>query len=151
MKFLLLTSFLCILNWTSLKPFKVSSNSDSQTTGIDFKVGTSYSFENIKMEATRDHKIIFIDFFATWCGPCKHMESTVFNKKAVGDKFNSTFINYKVDIETPEGRKVAKLYNINAYPTYLFLKSDGAVLYRLEGVFTENGMIEEADFALSLD
>lgn len=119
--------------------------------GIDFKLGDSYSFETIKEEALKQDKVIFIDLFATWCGPCKKMEAEVFNKEAVGQKYNPSFVNYKVDIQSPEGAKVAKRYNINSYPTYLFLKPNGEVLYRLEGVFTPDGMIEEADFALSLE
>ncbi|WP_341228386.1 thioredoxin domain-containing protein [uncultured Arcticibacterium sp.] len=120
-------------------------------TGIDFKLGETYSFESIKEEAVKADKIIFVDLFATWCGPCKKMEAEVFNQEAVGEKYNEAFVNYKVNIQSPEGAKVAKRYNINSYPTYLFLKPNGEVLYRLEGVFTPAGMIEEADFTLGLE
>jgi len=66
-------------------------------------------------------------------------------------KFRRTpVINYKVNIEDMNGRAVARLYNVNAYPTYFFLKPNGEVLYRLEGVFTPEGMLEEAEFAESL-
>ncbi|AWW00721.1 thioredoxin family protein [Arcticibacterium luteifluviistationis] len=131
--------------------FLVFSSLTFLNSGIDFKLGETYSFESIKEDAVSLDKIIFVDLFATWCGPCKKMEAEVFNKEKVGQKYNESFINYKVDIQSPEGSKLARLYNINAYPTYLFLKPNGEVLYRLEGVFTTDGMIEEADFALGLE
>lgn len=131
--------------------FIILSSLSVSDSGIDFLKGENYSFESIREKAVSQDKIIFVDMFATWCGPCKKMEAEVFNKDKVGQRYNESFVNYKVDIQSPEGSKIARLYNINAYPTYLFLKPNGEVLYRLEGVFTVDGMVEEAEFALTLE
>lgn len=131
--------------------FIISSSLSVSDSGIDFLKGENYSFESIREKEVSQDKIIFVDMFATWCGPCKKMEAEVFNKDKVGQRYNESFVNYKVDIQSPEGSKIARLYNINAYPTYLFLKPNGEVLYRLEGVFTVDGMVEEAEFALTLE
>ena len=88
--------------------------------------------------------------YADWCGPCKYMDANVFSKEPVAMKFNTRFVNFKVDAEDFDGFNVARKYNVRSYPTYLFLKPDGEVLYRLEGVYTVEGMLEEAKFAEEL-
>ena len=47
--------------------------------------------------------MIFLDAYASWCGPCKMLQKNVFTKKAVGDFYNSKFINVKMDMEKGEG------------------------------------------------
>jgi thioredoxin 1 len=136
------------------KPALKNTNSETafnkEEREILFKLVEEQSFESVLNEAIEANKIIFVDMYADWCGPCKHMDLGVFNKSAIADRFNNNFINYKVDAEDFDGYNVALKYNVRSYPTYLFLKPDGEVLYRLEGVFTVEGMLEEADFAQSL-
>ena len=62
--------------------------------GIKFTEG---SWSDIKSEAKKQNKLIFIDIYTTWCGPCKVMSEKVFTDAQVGGKFNETFINYKID------------------------------------------------------
>ena len=38
-------------------------------------------------------------FTASWCGPCKMLAKNVFTQKSIADKFNSSFVNYKLDAE----------------------------------------------------
>jgi thioredoxin 1 len=128
----------------------VESVADSTIRDVRFELVNEKSFESVKNEAIAENKIIFVDMYADWCGPCRQMDATVFNQTLVAKEFNTSFINYKVDIEQAAGKMIARQYNVNAYPTYFFLKPNGEVLYRLEGVFTPAGMIEEAEFAKSL-
>ncbi len=114
---------------------------------INFEVG---SLEQILEKAKQENKLIFVDLYADWCGPCKIMEATTFNQSEVAEEYNNAFVNYKVNIDEPIGKQVKAKYNVFAYPTYLFLSPSGEVLYRLEGVFKPAEMIEEAEFALGL-
>ena len=50
-------------------------------------------FKQAKELAKAQNKLIFIDAYTTWCGPCKLMAKTVFTEKEVGDFYNSNFIN----------------------------------------------------------
>ena len=61
--------------------------------GIEFFHGT---FEEAKIEAKAQGKLIFMDAYAVWCGPCKMMRNTVFPLPEVGEYFNANFINMKV-------------------------------------------------------
>ena len=95
--------------------------------GVDFK---SLTMKEAQAVAEKEKKMIFIDFYTTWCGPCKMMSSEVFTQDQVGEYFNRTFVNLKVDAEKGEGVELAKKYQVKAYPTFVVLRADGTEVYR---------------------
>jgi len=101
-----------------------------QEGGIAF---SHVKFKQAKALAKKENKLIFIDAYTTWCGPCKLMARTVFKEKAVGDYYNEHFVSLKMDMETSEGIFIGNKYGVNAYPTYLFLKPDGTLIKRSMG------------------
>ena len=76
--------------------------------GIDFK---TENLESLKARAKSENKLIFIDAYTSWCGPCKWMASNVFTNDTVGKFFNQHFISSKIDMEKGEGIKFAEKYN----------------------------------------
>lgn len=113
--------------------------------GIEFKEG---SWSEILNEAKKQNKLIFIDIYTTWCGPCKMMSAKVFTVNIIGEKFNESFVNFKIDAEKGEGIELAKKYAIAAYPTYLFVNGNGDLVYRAMGAMPAEKFIVEADKAL---
>ena len=100
------------------------------TSGIEFFHGT---FDQAKADAKKSKKLVFIDAYTTWCGPCKLMAKNVFTDAAVGEYYNSNFTNLKLDMETSEGQFVAKKYGVQGYPTFLFLDGDGNLVRKEMG------------------
>jgi thiol-disulfide isomerase/thioredoxin len=98
--------------------------------GIEFFHG---SFEDALAEAKSQGKLIFVDAYAEWCGPCKRMAKTVFKEEAVGDFYNQNFINMKIDMEKGEGPTLAKKYRVSAYPTFFFIDEDGKIVASAKG------------------
>ncbi len=109
-----------------------------QGTGITFANFTT--FTGALQQAKSDHRLIFIDVYTDWCGPCKLMDAEVFPVAAVGQLYNAKFINVKVDAEKGEGPALAKKYSVHSYPTYLFVNEEGTLIYR------SNGSMEIAEF-----
>ena len=70
------------------------------------------SFAQTLEQAKKENKLIFLDAFASWCGPCKLLDKNVFPKKEVGDYFNANFLNLHIDMEKGEGIEIAKKYSI---------------------------------------
>ena len=94
----------------------------SQDKGIIFETG---SFDEILQKAQKENKIIMLDAYTTWCGPCKSMTKNVFTDKKVADYYNTHFINAKFDMEKGEGIEIKKRYEVKAYPTILFINGKG--------------------------
>src|SRR3954466_7010602 len=86
-------------------------------------------FQEILDLAKAQNKLVFIDCYTSWCGPCKRLAASVFPDPEVGAFFNSTFINTKFDMEKEEGPSIAGKYSIRAYPTLLWLDGDGKVVF----------------------
>jgi thioredoxin-related protein len=98
--------------------------------GIHFFKGTMAEAQEL---AAKEHKIIFMDAYTAWCGPCKRMARDVFSDPEVGQFFNKHFINIKVDMEKGEGPRLAGKYRVNSYPTLLFLDEKGEVVHAAKG------------------
>lgn len=100
-------------------------------TGIKFE---HKSFDEVCEMASKQNKLVFIDFYTQWCGPCLNMVKTVFVLPEVADFYNKKFICLKVDAETKEGRVLAKEYGVRSYPTYSFINpKDKKLVHRSGG------------------
>jgi len=95
-------------------------------------------FKDLIAKAKKENKIVFIDAYASWCGPCKMMEKNVFTKKSVGDFYNKNFVNARIDMEKGEGKEVAQKFGVRSYPTYLFLNGDGELISQNYGYMEES-------------
>ena len=118
----------------------------SYATGIAFFEG---SFAEAKELAGQEGKLIFVDAYTTWCGPCKRMSKNVFTKDDVGAFYNSTFVNVKLDMEKGEGRDFQRQYRVSAFPTLLFINAEGKVVHRVVGGMDVPNFLKLGKFAAS--
>ncbi|SDQ67372.1 Thioredoxin [Chryseobacterium soldanellicola] len=109
--------------------------------GIKFE---DTNFAAVLAKAKKENKLVFIDAYASWCGPCKLMVKNIFPLKTVGDYYNSHFVSAKIDMEKGEGIELAKKYNVKAFPTYLFVDGNGEIVHRTLGYTEENDFIQFA-------
>lgn len=116
--------------------------------GVNFR---EVGFEEALKLAEAENKLVFMDCYTSWCGPCKNMAEKVFPQKAAGDYFNPRFVCVKYDMEKGAGKELAEKYEVHAYPTFIILRPDGTVQHRLVGgdgldafiARVEQGMNEE--------
>jgi thioredoxin 1 len=99
--------------------------------GVNFFEGT---FRQAKEKAKKENKLIMLDAYTTWCGPCKVLKNKVFPNKELGDYINAHFISIGVDMEAGEGPALANMYPIEGYPTILFLDASGKVKKKVLGL-----------------
>ncbi len=81
----------------------------------------------------KNKRKIFVDAYATWCGPCKRMASYTFLDSAVSKYYNENFICLKMNMQSPQGIEFNKLYPVEAFPTLFFLNEKGEVLKKAMG------------------
>lgn len=115
--------------------------------GIEFQ--THLSWQEVLDEASRENKLIFIDLYTTWCGPCKRLENEIFTQDTVAGKFNATFINYRVDAEKGEGKELAEKFGVTGYPYLVFADGSGQMVYVSVGYKGAEALITLADQAIA--
>lgn len=106
-----------------------STQSSGQPGAINWRKGWSAA----KSEAASSGKLVMIDFYTTWCAPCKMLEKKAFPDARVV-KAASQLVAIRQDAER-EGKSLAKEYGIRAYPTLLFVDGGGKVKGRIEGYY----------------
>ncbi len=114
--------------------------------GINFEHGT---FKQALEKAKAENKLLFIDGYAVWCGPCKQMAKTVFMEEEVGAYFDENLVALKVDVERGEGPEIKRKYGISGLPGYVFIDGDGAVVYRFMAAMPKDKFMNEVKLAVA--
>src|ERR1700744_268916 len=136
---------------TKMKPFAVlmfscllgSVRGQDTLKGIKFTHGLTW--QAILAKAKLENKYVFVDMYATWCGPCKEMDNQVYPSKEVGSVINADFLSVRVqaDRTAKDGEEtrgwyadadsICKFFHVNTFPTFLFFGSDGGLISKEEG------------------
>lgn len=124
-----------------------ASVASAQSEGVNFVEGKTL-YEVLQM-GKQQNKMVFVDCYTTWCGPCKMMANREFPKKEAGDYFNAKFVNAKFDMEAGEGPQIAEKYQVQAYPTFLILNAEGELVHRVVGADEITNFIKMVDEGLS--
>src|SRR5579863_1166657 len=108
--------------------------------GVKFE--KNLSWQQIKAKAKAENKNIFIDCFATWCGPCTAMKKSVFPNEKLGEYMNAHFVSVEVQMDSSasddeqvkqwytDAKAILQQYKIYAFPTFLFFSPEGKIIHR---------------------
>ncbi len=111
------------------------------TSAAEINFLSNPTWSSVLEKAKKENKIIFLDAYATWCGPCKQMDAQIYTNSTVAEFYNATFINVKYDMEKGEGPMLAERYFVTAYPSLLFINSDGVILHKGIGFHETNDFV----------
>lgn len=113
--------------------------------GIAFFKGT---WQEALDKARKENKLIFMDCYTSWCGPCKMLAKEVFTDPEVAVFFNEKFVNVKVDMEKGEGITLKEQYKVTAYPTLNFINGKGELQHCIVGGMPAEELLKQAALAL---
>ena len=114
--------------------------------GVNFR---DLTFTEALEAAKKENKLVFMDCYTEWCGPCKNMANNVFPRKEAGDYFNPRFVCVKYDMEKGEGVELAKKFDVHAYPTFVIIRPDGTIQHKLVGGDKLETFIESVEKGLN--
>lgn len=92
------------------------------------------SFKEISKLAKKDSRSIMIYFGLKDNEVCNEFEGDFFNQKSVAEFYNKNFHCYKPNLQSSEGKKLLKQFNINAYPSIVFYGSGKQLLHKVIGI-----------------
>ncbi len=100
------------------------------------------TLEQAAVKAQAENKLIFLDCYTTWCGPCKKMVRETFPQESVGAYMNAKFVNLKIDMESAYGAPLAKKLQVQAYPTFVIFTANAEEINRILGYHDAESFIK---------
>ena len=98
------------------------------------------SLQDALARAGREDKLVVVDVYTDWCGPCKLMDRTTFRDDAVAKVLRDDFVSIKINAEVGEGIAIAKKYKVYGYPCLLILDEQGEIVEKSLGFMDAKDM-----------
>ena len=97
----------------------------------DPRPARTISLSSARRKAAREGKLLFVDFTARWCLPCRMMEETAFADEQVLDYLRDHYVSIQIDVENFDGLAIQQQYGVETLPAMLIFSSDGRELGRI--------------------
>jgi thiol:disulfide interchange protein len=130
---------LCVL------PVLAEDKKDSKDSDKEPAKATAFqklSYDKALEKAKADKKLVMIDFYADWCGPCKQLDAKTFSEEKVQKFLKTNTIAIKVNVD--DNAKLSGKYKITAIPCLVFLDGEGKEVGRLLGFREAEKFLDEA-------
>ena len=123
----------------------VPAHSQTNDRQINF---TAATWAEALKQASAQNKLIFVDAYATWCGPCKMLKATTFKNPKAATFYNKNFINTALNMESGKNPYLAQEWGMRAYPTLIVFNSKGQIILNTVGYITAADLLRFGEEAL---
>ena len=124
--------------------FLLSCNNNNQSKNKQL-INWETNYNKALEKATKENKAIMIDFYTDWCTICKVMDTNVYLDKNVVSNINYNFVPLKINAEYNDKniKLLTNQYNISAFPTTVFINTNGFIIKKILGYIDTNDLLEE--------
>lgn len=98
-------------------------------------------------KAKTEGKLYFVDFDASYCATCRHMDQTTYTNTELADYMRQNVVAKRIDVQDFDGVMWSQEYEIEALPTMLVFNKDGKLIKRLVGYKSATELIQEFEQA----
>ncbi len=105
------------------------------------------TFDESLAAAKREHKVVMIDFFTTWCVPCKRLDEVTWADPKVRNWISEKTVAIRIDAERES--ELASRFLIHSYPTIVFVSEDGKRIDTLVGFKAPDEFLKASSDALA--
>ncbi|WP_342647105.1 thioredoxin domain-containing protein [Mucilaginibacter sp. CSA2-8R] len=141
-RYILRTNLITLLLLLTFVLNATSQNSDRQ---INFKATT---WADALKQASAQNKLIFVDAYATWCGPCTMLKATTFKNPKAAAFYNKNFVNTSLNMESGKNPYLAQEWGMRAYPTLIIFTPKGQIILNTVGYITAADLLRFGEEAL---
>lgn len=112
---------------------------NSQKPNLDY---FTTDYDGAFTRAKAENKLVMVDMYADWCGPCQAMDADVFNHASVRDVLTNHFVSVKIDVDQGgRNAEVANKFNTQSIPHVVFLDATGRKLREFKGYISADDFI----------
>jgi thiol:disulfide interchange protein DsbD len=110
---------------------KNNQKQQSQTSNSEINIHWNTDMDAAFKLAEKSNKLVFVDFYADWCGYCKQLDEDTFVNQNVKQKFAQSYVLVKINVD--QNPELASKYQVYGLPTLVVMDSNGNVIKRQEG------------------
>jgi thiol:disulfide interchange protein len=130
---------------TNAETINTKTAAKEKAAGIEF---IEQDWDAALQQAKKQNKLVFLDIYATWCGPCKLLKQYTFTDTSVGRFFNNNFVNVSVDGEKGVGPQLAQQFSIEGYPSLIITDAEGKPVLVTAGYMPVQNLLQFANEAV---
>jgi len=99
-------------------------------------------YELARRTAGQQQKLLIIDFYTTWCVPCKTLDKVIFKNDSIAGEIGKDFVVLRYDAEKDSVHNLSLKHHICSYPTTVVLTADGKMIGKMFGTGVDKPLVE---------